>query len=73
MITFDLVLVEGYKNDDAAKIEVHRRGAPLLWQTAQITNVLAVVSDDMSAPSPGPRLGHEDIDALCGLVTSGLR
>ena len=66
----DMVLVEGYKNDDVPKIELHRAGAPLLWQTAQLTNVLALVSDDQTAAFPGQRLGFADIEALCTLLTS---
>ena len=67
---FITVLVEGYKNDDVPKIELHRAGAPLLWQTAQLTNVLALVSDDQTAAFPGQRLGFADIEALCTLLTS---
>ncbi|MBF0453592.1 MAG: molybdopterin-guanine dinucleotide biosynthesis protein B [Magnetococcales bacterium] len=42
----DLILVEGYKNDDHPKIVLHRRGRsdPLFYQ--QLTNVVALASDD---------------------------
>ena len=68
--SLDLVLVEGYKNEDAPKIEVHRRGRPLLWQTTGLSRVIAVVSDDETAESPGPRFAHEDIDGVCALLRS---
>lgn len=60
----DLVLVEGYKNTDVPKIEVHRRGHPRL---PTVAGLLAVVTDDPAVDAE-PRFSHEDLEGILGLV-----
>ena len=67
----DLVLVEGYKSEDVPKIEVHRRGHPLLAAEG-LPGVFAVVTDDDSVATM-PRFAHEDLDGIVALLLGGER
>lgn len=64
-LDYDLILTEGFKQDKAAKVEVHRRGlGELLCRPEQL---LAVVSDeplDLDLPQFTP----EDVAGLAGLL-----
>ncbi|WP_341678901.1 molybdopterin-guanine dinucleotide biosynthesis protein B [Niveibacterium sp. SC-1] len=70
----DLVLVEGFRNTDIPKIEVHRpaAGHPLLHEF--FPNLLAIASDMAVAHSPLPRLDLNDSQAVADfiLVQTGL-
>jgi molybdopterin-guanine dinucleotide biosynthesis protein B len=69
----DLILVEGWKGDQAPKIEVHRRGRPLLAATAGLANVIAVVTDDERVTTRTPRFHHDDVDSICELLRGFVR
>jgi molybdopterin-guanine dinucleotide biosynthesis adapter protein len=66
----DLVLVEGFKRDAHAKIEVHRAAneKPLLYPDDP--NIKALVSDlpDSDVPAHLPRAHIDDIEAVAALV-----
>jgi molybdopterin-guanine dinucleotide biosynthesis protein B len=66
----DLVIVEGFKREAHAKIEVHRKeaGKPLLF--AEDANIVAVVSDARPADLHAKTLfaSLDDLDAICDLV-----
>jgi molybdopterin-guanine dinucleotide biosynthesis adapter protein len=62
---FDLLLAEGFKQDPAPKIEVHRKGhaAPL----EGIGNRIAVATDE-PLPFEVPQFGLEDVGGLVDLI-----
>ncbi len=64
----DLVLVEGFKTETHAKLEVHRAavGKPLLYPND--ANVVAIASDLRPADARLPWADLNDIDAIAGLV-----
>jgi molybdopterin-guanine dinucleotide biosynthesis adapter protein len=66
----DLVLVEGFKRDAHAKIEVHRaaNGKPLLYPDDP--NIKAIVSDlpDSDVPAHLARAHIDDIEAVAALI-----
>ncbi|MFC1926035.1 molybdopterin-guanine dinucleotide biosynthesis protein B [Chloroflexota bacterium] len=62
---YDLVLTEGFKNGNAPKIEVHRRGSGELICSAE--ELVAIVTDeplDIAAPQYSP----DDVEALADLI-----
>ena len=63
----DLVLVEGYKQDPIARIEVHRSGGdrPLLHPTDP--QVIAVATDE-PLPTPLPQFGLNDAPAVAAFI-----
>jgi molybdopterin-guanine dinucleotide biosynthesis protein B len=63
----DLVLVEGFKHDPVAKLEVHRPalGHPLLSQTDP--HIIGIASD-APVDSPLPLLDLNDAEAVAGFV-----
>jgi len=63
----DLVLLEGYRHESVAKLEVHRSdvsGDPLVFSDAQ---VIAVASDEPLAVSV-PGLDLDDLGSICDFV-----
>lgn len=64
----DLVLVEGFKRDPHAKIEVHRvdNGKPFLFATD--TSIVALASDAPPPFGPLPRVHLDDVEAITALV-----
>jgi molybdopterin-guanine dinucleotide biosynthesis protein len=67
----DLVVVEGFKREAHAKIEVHRAatGKPFLFP--EDSNIVAVVSD---TPPPFPDEQHRQVFAAClNLAASAIR
>lgn len=62
---YDIVLAEGFKQESAAKIEVHRResGLPL----SGIENLIAIVTDE-PLDSAARQLSLEDITALADFL-----
>ena len=42
----DLVIVEGYKHEPIAKIEVHRAGIPAPWLFASDANIIAIATNE---------------------------
>ncbi|MEO5349561.1 MAG: molybdopterin-guanine dinucleotide biosynthesis protein B [Magnetococcus sp. YQC-3] len=64
----DLVLVEGYKNEQHPKIVVHRAavGETLLHQ--ELSNVVAVASDDPHWDPGLPRFALDDAAALASFI-----
>jgi molybdopterin-guanine dinucleotide biosynthesis protein B len=66
----DLVLIEGYKTERHAKIEVYREAngkSPLYPQDARI---VAVASDRATAAATIPVVDLNDIDAVADVVTA---
>ena len=66
---YDLLLAEGFKQDPAPKIEVHRRGhaAPL----EGIENRLAVVTDE-PLPLDAPQYALDDVSGLADLIQQAI-
>jgi molybdopterin-guanine dinucleotide biosynthesis protein B len=64
----DLVLIEGFKRDPIAKIEVSRaaNGKPPLFPGDP--QIVALVSDDMRPPPGPPHAPLDDLSALADLV-----
>lgn len=64
MSPVDLVLVEGFKREGHAKIEVHRaaNGKPALWPDDDA--IIAVASDGDIDAGDLPRLDLNDVDAI---------
>lgn len=67
----DIVLVEGYKRGDYAKIEIHRAAchADLLCAPEEL---LALVTDE-PYPAPVPQFGLEDLQGVAGFLERWLR
>jgi molybdopterin-guanine dinucleotide biosynthesis protein B len=69
----DLIVVEGFKREVFAKIELHRidRRAPLLYQTD--TNIVAIATDGALTPTPTvPVLDLNDPSAVAAFVFSNI-
>ena len=64
----DLVIVEGFKSENHAKLEVHREalGKPLLFPDDP--NIVAIVSDHRPPSSRLPFADLDDIEAIADLV-----
>jgi molybdopterin-guanine dinucleotide biosynthesis protein B len=64
----DLVIVEGFKTENHAKIEVHRStaGKPLLYPNDP--NILAIASDERPTNTPLPWANLDDIEAIADFV-----
>ena len=64
----DLVIVEGYKTERHAKLEVHRSavGKPLLYPNDP--NIVALVSDTRPAVLRLPFAALDDVEAIADLV-----
>jgi molybdopterin-guanine dinucleotide biosynthesis adapter protein len=64
----DFVIVEGFKGEAHAKLEVHRaaNGKPFLFP--EDPNIKALVSDLASPPTHLPHAHLDDIDAVVGLI-----
>jgi molybdopterin-guanine dinucleotide biosynthesis protein B len=64
----DLVIVEGFKTDSHAKLEVYRSavGKPLLYPNDP--NIVAIASDVRLADTRLPRADLNDIEAIADLV-----
>ena len=64
----DLVIVEGFKTESHAKLEVHRSAVdkPLLYPNDP--NIVAIASDLELANAPLPSADLDDIEAIADLV-----
>jgi molybdopterin-guanine dinucleotide biosynthesis protein B len=64
----DLVIVEGYKTQSHAKLEVHRAsvGKPLLYPNDP--NIVALASDTRPPNLPLPFAALDDVEAIADLV-----
>lgn len=60
----DLILVEGYKHGDHPKIVVHRIASGQTSLHEQLTNVIAIASDDPEPLSDLPQFSLEDAPAI---------
>lgn len=71
----DLVLVEGFRHETFAKIELHRPslGKPLLYP--HDPHIIAIASDDASLPNPAnlPILDLNNIDAIKNFILNYCR
>ncbi|EDP64696.1 molybdopterin-guanine dinucleotide biosynthesis protein B [alpha proteobacterium BAL199] len=68
MASVDLVLIEGFKRDRHAKLEVYRAsvGKPPLWPTDDA--IVAVASDSPQPECPRPILDLDDVVGIADLV-----
>jgi len=77
----DVIVVEGYRNEDAPAIEVHRGDAALVSRASGFEQVVAVVSDQVDSfddgnpdhplagiPDRVALLDLDDVPGVCGLV-----
>lgn len=65
---YDLILAEGFKHDNAPKIEVHRKNTgPLL---TDLTELFAIVSDE-SLDSEVKQFAPNDVSGLADLLEEG--
>lgn len=62
----DLILIEGYKNENLPQIGLARRENGKGF-TAPLEHFLAIVTD-MDVESPVPRFGYEDIPAIADFI-----
>ncbi|MDO8716432.1 MAG: molybdopterin-guanine dinucleotide biosynthesis protein B [Dehalococcoidales bacterium] len=62
---YDLILAEGFKHDNAPKIEVHRKSTGLLL--TGITELFAIVSDE-PLDSRIRQFGPDDVSGLADLI-----
>ena len=64
----DLVIVEGFKTESHAKLEVHRAGVgkPLLYPNDP--NIVAIASDQRPPNAPLPFADLNDIEAIADFV-----
>ena len=67
----DIVIVEGYKSEPIAKVEVHRRaaGAPLLYPADP--HVVAVATDE-PLDTKLPQLGIDDVEGIARFILEHL-
>ena len=68
----DLILVEGYKNDDHPKIVLHRAGASDAQFYRQLTNVGAIASDDDAVDVEPPLLPLGDAARVAEFIIKHL-
>ncbi|MBF0178865.1 MAG: molybdopterin-guanine dinucleotide biosynthesis protein B [Magnetococcales bacterium] len=68
MTGHDLILVEGYKDESHPKIVVHRREAGAHDLHHQLSNVIAVASDDPQLATDLPRLPLNDPEAVAAFI-----
>lgn len=65
---YDLILAEGFKHDNAPKIEVHRKDVgPLL---TDLTKLFAIVSDE-PLDTGTRQFAHDDVSRLADLLEEG--
>lgn len=73
----DLVIVEGYNDDDLPTIAVHRRAQGRELRLPERGELLAVVSDDPAATTdasgPAPRYDPADVEGVSDAVEGWLR
>lgn len=66
----DLVLVEGYRGDDAPQIGVYRTGLPDPASADGIADIEAIVTHDPAAGNGLPRFDPGDVEGICGFIRS---
>ncbi|MBF0368631.1 MAG: molybdopterin-guanine dinucleotide biosynthesis protein B [Magnetococcales bacterium] len=64
----DLILVEGYKNDDHPKILIHRAGVTPAKGIPPLTNVVAIATDDPQLEADRPRLALNDPQEVAAFI-----
>ena len=73
-VDVDAILVEGHKQSDAPKIELHRRGLPVLARRPDLHGFVGIVTDDLGAAPPHlPRFEPGDIERLFAFACAQLR
>ena len=75
-VDVDVILVEGHKQSDAPKIELHRRGLPVLARRPDLHGFVGIVTDDPAAAPPHlPRFAPDDVERVfafaCGYLGIG--
>jgi molybdopterin-guanine dinucleotide biosynthesis adapter protein len=64
----DFVIIEGFKGETHAKLEVHRAANDKPFLFPEDPNIKALVSDVTSPPAHLPHAHLDDIDAVAGLI-----
>jgi len=67
----DLVLVEGFKDADIAKIEVYRKGINTENLATHDKNIIAIATD-IALPIQTTQIDLNDIDAIAGFIETWL-
>lgn len=69
MSPVDLLLVEGFKRDAQAKIEVHRAAAGKPWLYPEDPSIVAAATDAIEGvPAHLPHAHLDDIEAIAGMT-----
>jgi molybdopterin-guanine dinucleotide biosynthesis protein MobB len=68
MAPVDIVLIEGFKQEDHDKIEVHRPGLGKPLLCPDDAHIVAVASDQALDGLPVPRLDLDDVTAIADFV-----
>jgi molybdopterin-guanine dinucleotide biosynthesis adapter protein len=68
LASVDFVIVEGFKAEAHAKLEIHRAANDKPFLFPEDTNIKALVSDLASPPTHLPQAHLDDIDAVVGLI-----
>ncbi len=66
----DLVLVEGFKRDAHAKIEVHRVGNAKPFLFPDDPSIIALASDAPPPFGPLPRVNLDDVEAIATIIVA---
>jgi molybdopterin-guanine dinucleotide biosynthesis adapter protein len=64
----DLVIVEGFKSERHAKLEVHREAVGKPWLHPKDPNIVAIASDAPPGDTRLPTAGLDDIEGIADLV-----
>ena len=67
----DILLVEGFKQHDHAKIEVHRQATGKLLLCPDDPAIVAVATDTSLDHIALPQFGLNDISAVCDFIVNG--
>lgn len=72
LLDHDLIIVEGYKNESHPKIVVHRLGDNRISLHDQLSNVIAIVTDDDTLISEFPTFSLEDAKGVADFIQTYL-
>ena len=68
LLDHDLILVEGYKNEDHPKIVVHRMASGKASLHGELLNVIAIATDDPNLASDLPTFSLEDAAGIVAFI-----
>lgn len=64
----DMILFEGFKHENYAKIEVHRLATQKPWLYPNDNAIVAIVTDDLDVDGSIPIFGLGDLDGVLGFL-----